>query len=185
VRGLSRGTPASACVLFLAILLIVPSAARAQVREGPVDALSTWWLTLGVGPSSAGAAGLLSLTTAFGPERAGSLRLVGTSSFDPMGPGTGKEMTEVSLIWHLGKSLESSWYSIGAGAGVAWGTERTLQGFTTTERKIEPGPGLAIEGQVNWRPAGRLGGSLVVFGHLGDGASFGGLVLGLQAGRLR
>jgi len=78
-------------------------------------------------------------------------------SIDPLGPGIGEELTEVSLTWHLGEALGTGWYSIGAGAGVAWGRTWTRQGFTTSERKIGLSPGLAIEGKVNWRPTGSLG----------------------------
>jgi len=185
VSGLSRGASASSIALILALLALAPLEAGAQVAADTEVPRSTWWLTFGVGPTSAEVATLLSLTTAYRPGRAGSLRLVEASPFDPMGPRTGMELREVALIWHWGESLDNAWYSVGAGAGVAWGTERTLQGFSVLEHKVGPGPGLAIEGQLNWRPTRSFGGGLIAFGHLGDGTSFGGLVFALQAGRLR
>lgn len=125
MSGLSRETSPPCCTLTLALvalLALAPLKAGAQVAEDTEVSPSTWWLTLGVGPTSGEVATLLSLTTAYRPGRAGSLRLIEASPFDPMGPGTGMELREVSLTWHLGESLDAVWYSIGAGAGVAWGS---------------------------------------------------------------
>jgi hypothetical protein len=188
MSGLSRETSPPCCTFILALvalLALAPLKAGAQVAEDTELPRSTWWLTLGVGPTSGEVATLLSMTTAYRPGRAGSLRLIEASPLDPMGPGTGMELREVSLTWHLGESLDAVWYSIGAGAGVAWGTERTLQGFSVLERKVGPSPGLAIEGQVQFRPTGSIGGGVVAFGHFGDGTSFGGLVFALRVGRIR
>ncbi len=189
MSALSRETrpPCRTFTLALvALLALAPLKAGAQVAEDTEVSPSTWWLTLGVGPTSREVATLLSLSTAYRPGRAGSLRLIEASRFDPMGPGTGMELREVSLIWHLGDSLDAVWYSIGAGVGVAWGTDRTLQGFTVLESKVGPSPGLAIESQVQFRPHGRIGGGVVAFGHLGDGTSFGLLAVsnGLKVGEL-
>jgi len=187
MSGLSRGASGSSIALILALLALAPLKAGAQVAADTEVPRSTWWLTFGVGPTSAEVATLLSLTTAYRPGRAGSLRLVEASPFhlDSMLPYTGTELGEVALTWHLGKSLDTVWYSAGAGAGVAWVTERTLlRDYDVLKHKVGPTPGLALEGRVHTHATGRIGAGLVAFAHLGDGTSFGGVVLTLRVGRI-
>jgi len=186
--GLSRGSLGSASIFILALVVLSPPEAGAQVQEESLVPPSTWWLTLGVGPTSAEVPILLSLTTAYRPGRAGSLRLVDASPFhfDFMLPYTGTELGEVALTWHLAKSLDTVWYSAGAGVGVASVTERTLlRDYNVLKHKVGPSPGLALEGRVHTHATGRIGAGLVAFAHLGDGTSFGGVVLALRAGRIR
>jgi len=114
-------------------------------------------------------------------------RWVQGSRFDlSLGPGTGKDVGEVSALYGRGSGGPRWWRSAGIGLGMVYGTEyRQVDDWIPEEREIGPTIGLALEGQLNWHPSRLVGIGLLGFGNVNSDSPFGGLLLAVQVGRLR
>ena len=177
--------PLTGFLALLALGLLPMRALEAQERPAEIGQPTLAWVSLGLGGASMGLAGGAAISV----QRAGhlvSLRSVDGGPVDPLGPGTGRHLTEFALMYGRGAASPQRWSSVGIGVGAVWGSEkRRSGGWVLYERKISPTPGVALEAQLNWQPTSSVGAGLLLFGNVNGHSPMGGVLFAVQVGRLR
>jgi hypothetical protein len=173
-------------VVTLAVLAVA-SQARA---EGP-ERRSGGYLSGGLGVGGEGVAGLLSLGIREG-NHLFTVRGAQTQEFDIFGPRPSRERSDVSVLYGRLAPSDDGFVSLSAGPGVVHRVDRGERlagtgGFLSSsrhERLSDTTVGLALSAKAQYS-ARHVGLGLEVFGNVNAKASFAGLALTLDVGKLR
>lgn len=177
---------------FLVVLGIFASycqPALAQIDRN-MGSVNNTWLNLGIGGSTHGLTGQISLSVQNGIHLI-TLRYVSNTEFNIMGPTPSESVWDISILY--GRSWESrlAMASISGGLGLVGGIRRgdyirSNGWFSSTYQKCPFSTvGFPVDIQLFWLPFRFLGFGIQGFANLNSEESFYGFVLGLQVGRLR
>jgi hypothetical protein len=179
-------TPLSCALLFGMSIASLPTA-RGEAVPAPANAV---FASFGLGQGSRGIAGVLSLNVDRG-RRAYILRVASTSEFTFFGRAPDEENDDYAFLVGRRGGTGSHHYSAAVGLGVVRTIRRGAElrppdwFFGGRYERLEHyAPGITVDLAAGLNAHG-IGVGLDVFGDVNEGASFVGLALTIQVGKLR
>jgi hypothetical protein len=177
---------------FLVVLGI--SASYCQPALAQIDrnmgSVHNVWLNLGIGGSTHGLAGLISMSVQNDIHLI-TFRYVSSTEFVILGPTPSESVWDISILYGRFWKSRLAMVSISGGLGLVGGIRRgdyiRSDGWFSSKYQKCPFStvGFPVDIQLFWMPSRFLGFSIQGFANLNSEESFYGFVLGLQVGRLK